>query len=377
MAARHNVEVRTRGELTAALQAAQPGDTIAVAPGNYGGGHFFTDLHGRDDAPIILKALDQKNQPVFDFDGAAGDLLHFSRVTHLEVRDLILQNAQGNALNIDDGGPTNPQTSDITIDGLSIRDLGDGNHDGVKLSGVDHFRVTNSTIERWGTGGSGIDMVGCHDGVIEGNTVRFVSTASGNGLEAKGGSRDIIVRGNRFENAAARAVQIGGSTGRSLFRPPASTLDYEAADVTVERNVIVGGQAAVAFINSSGGTAKYNTMFRPADYAFRILRESTDRGFAPTHGGTVERNIIAFGPGTYQINAGAGTEPRSFRFAENWWFNADNPANSKPEMPSTESAGVSGTDPRFRDPAKGDFRTKDGSPAAGYGAFAPTSGEPN
>ena len=40
-----------------------------------------------------------------------------------------------------------------------------GNHDALKMSGVDHFTVRKCHFEAWG--GSGIDMVGCHHGVVE------------------------------------------------------------------------------------------------------------------------------------------------------------------------------------------------------------------
>src|SRR6185295_6848225 len=107
-----------------------------------------------------------------------------------------------------------------------------GNCDGIKLSGVDEFRVASCTVEGWGTGGgSAIDMVGCHDGVVESNNFLGASgagesTSSGNGVQTKGGSANIVIRRNRFENAGARAINIGGSTGRQYFRPP---LDSAAA----------------------------------------------------------------------------------------------------------------------------------------------------
>ena len=40
-----------------------------------------------------------------------------------------------------------------------------GNNDALKMSGVDHFVVRNPHAEGWG--GSAVDLVGCHFGVIE------------------------------------------------------------------------------------------------------------------------------------------------------------------------------------------------------------------
>ena len=112
---------------------------------------------------------------------------------------------------------------------MVVRDIGPtGNRDGIKLSGVDDFRVEGCTVERWGSGGSGIDMVGCHRGEIVGCTFRHGDTTGDSGVQAKGGSRDVVIRRCRFEHAGQRAVNLGGSTGLAFFRPKPE--GYEARD---------------------------------------------------------------------------------------------------------------------------------------------------
>ena len=66
-------------------------------------------------------------------------------------------------------------------------------------------------------GGSAIDHVGCHRGLI----ARCAFTDAGsNSIQCKGGSADLEIRWNRFVNGGARAINIGGSTGFEYFRPP-------------------------------------------------------------------------------------------------------------------------------------------------------------
>ena len=134
----------------------------------------------------------------------------------------------------------------ITIEDVDVSDVGPkGNHDGIKLSGLDDLVVRGCTINGWG--GEGIDMVGCHRVTIEGCTLRgksgFTQSA---GVQAKGGSAEVVIRRCTFVAAGQRGVNAGGSTDLNVFRPLGAK--YEAKDVTVEGCRFVSGMTAVAFL---------------------------------------------------------------------------------------------------------------------------------
>src|SRR5205814_1372786 len=95
------VTVRDSAALRKAVEAAQPGDRILLAPGEYQGGMNFRDLHGRPGALIAIAGADRKQPPVIR---GGGNNFQFSDVTYLELRDLALTGGTGNGLNIDDGG---------------------------------------------------------------------------------------------------------------------------------------------------------------------------------------------------------------------------------------------------------------------------------
>jgi hypothetical protein len=364
--------VKTTRELREALSKAAPGSKILVAPGDYEGGLFVSGVRGAAGKPVVVAAADPKNPPVFK---GGGNAIQLSEVEHIELRDLVLKESTANGLSIDDGGKLETPSHHVVLRNLKITDIGArGNQDGIKLSGVADFRVEGCTIERWGTGGgSAIDMVGCHRGVIEGGT--FIHDGSGGtGVQMKGGCSGIVVRKSRFENAGSRAVNIGGSTGLQYFRPPLKQpLHAEARDITVEGNTFLGSDAPVAFVGVDGAVVRFNTIYAPKRWAIRILQETTETGFVPCRKGDFSSNIVVFKGGQWSeggVNIGGGTEPATFTFSRNAWYCADAPAQSRPKLPSAEKDGVYGTDPHLRDAEKGDLRLKADSPLKGVGAEA-------
>jgi len=340
------VKVNNAAEFRAAVAAAKPGARILLAAGNYGGGFHFANLRGDEGKPIVIGAADPTQPPVFS---EANVALQLSNPAYVELHDLVLTKLAQNGINVDDGGDTtNEYTRGIVLRGLRITDVGSrGNQDGLKLSGVRNFLVTNCVIERWGTGGgSAIDMVGCHRGVIEGCTFKHIDPEPPNctGVQAKGGSSDITVRRNRFENAGGRSVNIGGSTGLKFFRPPLTiaTGNAEARNIRVEGNTFIGSSAPVAFVGVDGAVVRFNTIERPSRWVLRLLQENQAPQFVPSRNGEFTDNTIVFESSRGIVNIGGGTEPETFKFARNWWYCVDNPERSRLKLPVPEVDGVYG-----------------------------------
>ncbi len=371
------VRVRNAAELRAAVAAAKPGTRIEVAAGTYEGGFHFTGLRGAPGKPVVIAAADEKDPP--HFRGGGGGM-QLTDPEHVELRGLTFSGQTGNGVNVDDGGTPETPAHHVVLAALVVRDIGPrGNCDGIKLSGLADFKVEGCTVERWGSGGSAVDMVGCRTGTIERCVFRHAAGTSGaSGVQAKGATRDVAIRRNRFEHAGGRAVNVGGSTGLEYFRPPLAQWKgekYEAKDIRVEGNTFVGSDTPVAFVGSDGGVFRFNTVHVPGRWAARILQETRAEGFVPSRGGEFTDNIVVFRSDRWSeggVNRGAGTEPESFRFARNVWFCEDAPLRTRElvRLPAEEKDGVFGRDPKFRDAAGGDLRLQPGSPAAKAGADA-------
>ncbi len=353
-----------------AARQAQPGNAVRIHPGEYASNGYIENLRGTAVAPIWIGGVPGEARPVIR---GGSQALHIVKARYLIVHDLQVIGASANGINCDDGGEyANPDAAGFLIfRGLSIRDIGGtGNQDGLKLSGVRNFTVLNCDFARCGgaASGSGIDMVGCHDGRI---IASEFSSMSGNAVQIKGGSTDIDVTRCRMIDAGERAVNIGGSTGFAYFRPPLSqtTPNVEAQRIRVTANIIEGSTTAVAFVGSVDSLAAHNTIINPGRWLVRILQETVSGGgytFLPCGNNRFESNLLYFSRAqlSTHINIGANTAAATFTFANNLWYAHDNPAASAPSLPSPETAGITGRDPRLIDPTARDYRIEFGSPAA-------------
>lgn len=365
--------VDSLAELRAAAMRAAPGDRIVLKSGAYEGSLWLEGLRGEAGRPVTIAGEDPADPPIIR---GGAECVHLSACSWVVLEDLVLEGASGNGLNIDDGGDRERAAEGIEVRGLIVRDIGPrGNRDGIKLSGLSRFVVEGCTVERWGDGGSGIDMVGCREGEIRDCVLRHGDTAGSNGVQLKGGTREVAVRGCTFEHAGRRAINIGGSTGPEFFRPPldgevvwGGDARYEAAGITVEDCTIVGSEAAVAFVGVDGAVVRFNTIYRPTKWVLRILQETRLPAFVPSRGGRFEDNIVVFDAESARTpNIGDATEPGSFVFARNLWFFAGSPGRSEPRLPTREEDGVYGADPALRDPERGDYSPAADGPGAGKG----------
>ena len=352
-----------------AARDAMPGTAIVLRAGTYAGGESVDGLRGTAESPIWLGGIPGEPNPVLDAGGASQGL-HLIRPQYLIVHDLEIRNASDNGLNADDGGEyDNPNAAHhIIFRNLLIEDIGPtGNRDCLKLSGLnDHF-VLDSTFRRCGDGGSAVDHVGCHDGVLARNTFEELGSS---GVQNKGGTRDIDIFWNRFENAGARPINMGGSTGLEFFRPPVSSgsPNAEATRIRVVANLIIGGETAAAFVGCVDCVFSQNTVVNPGAWPLRILQEQTsgpDGEFLAVQNGEVSNNIFYFSRGTIRtfVNVGPDTQAETFIFRNNLWFAHDAPERSAPELPAPTSDDVVGEDPGF----SGDYQISAESPAAAAG----------
>ena len=349
------------GSLEEAANDAVPGDSIIVHDGTYPGGVFVGDLQGT--AAQWISILAAPGETVI-FEGGT-NAWQFTDAAYLQIDGFVFQHQTGNGLNFDDGGSYETPAHHIIFDHCTFRDMNaSGNNDLLKLSGIDSFVVRNCTFLNGAAGGSGIDMVGCHDSYIYEN--HFENLGS-NSIQAKGGTKNIWIERNTFINGGARAVNLGGSTGLQFFRP----LDapYESAELKVHANVFTGSEAPIAFVGTINTEVINNTIYLPTKWVMRILQETVDTSRFPPCGNNTFRNNIIYIDDRVNVecNIGPNTAPETFTFSNNLWFHNTQPGWSGPDLPVTDTDAIVQQDPSLTDPASGDFHLGPQSPAAAAG----------
>lgn len=347
--------------LAAAAAAAVPGDSILIYPGNYPGNVSLDGLQGAPGRWIYICAA-EPGTVVFQ---GGENAWRGSGNAYLHIHGMVFEKQTGNGLNFDDGGQASSPAHHLVFDQCVFRDMAaTGNNDLLKLSGANDFTVMHCTFLNGAAGGSGIDMVGCHNGSVF--QCRFENLGA-NGVQMKGGSSHIRVEACFFKNAGSRAINLGGSTGTAFFRPADAA--WEAARLTVCANVFTGSDVPVAFVGCTESIVVNNTIYKPARWAIRILQENKDTvRFAKCGGNTFRNNIVYT---DCQMRAacsiGPGTAAETFTFSHNLWFHAGDPGWRGPQLPVPEYGSLTGKDPLFPAAGQGDFSIPPDSPAAGAG----------
>lgn len=343
--------------------AVNPGDTIWFQKGVYKGDQMIRNLKGLEDAWITICADDS----VVIRGGQTA--WQFSDPAFLHIEGFTFEEQTANGLNIDDGGDYSTPAHHIIFKHCTFRNIkASGNNDLLKLSGLDQFEIVNCRFKNGSPGGSGIDMVGCHQGKIE--ACHFENQGS-NSIQAKGGSQHILIFRNLFVNGGQRSVNLGGSTGTPFFRPLNAA--FEAADLEVYSNIFVGSDAPVAFVGSIRSKVINNTIYKPGRWVVRILQENADTRLVQCGENSFENNLIVYENLRTETNVGANTRPATFQFSNNFWFDASAGQVRQPFIPVQEKGTISGENPMLMNPEKSDFRPAKNSPVINRIKYA---GEP-
>ncbi len=364
-----HISVGTGGDY-ATLEDAQsdmdPGDTIFILDGTYSNDPQFLTIEGTASDPIVIQSLN-KHGAIFQ---GGSEAIHLTNCSYVQIIGLVIEQQTGNGMNIDDGGDYNTPAHHITIKDCLFRDMNAaGNNDLLKLSGLDDFIIEGCEFLNGGGGGSGIDMVGCHQGIIQDNIFDDAGTS---GIQAKGGTQFILMRRNIFKDIDQRAINLGGSTGLQFFRPPLPdpiVNAFEAADLQVFSNIFIRSWSPIAYVGCVRVKVYNNTIYDPENWVIRILQETTVNGFLTCADNEFRNNIVYLTQDLTEVNIGPNTNAGSFIFTNNLWFNLAQ-STWPLVLPVVDSNQLIG-DPLFTNSTLEDFTIPTNSPCVNKGVVRP------
>ncbi len=248
------VEVGPGDDVEAAINAAQPGDEIVLADGEYTlTDRFSFAIAGTEAQPIIIRAADgasphlhrpNANQNIVDIDsatwveirgiefsgGSAG--IRISAADHLTIEDCEIHGTEDVAVRANDNG--------VTYQSLHIVH--------------NHIHDTNGTGEGMYLG-CNMDACRLANGVIERNWVHHTNQAGvsqGDGIELKEGSHDTVIRDNVIHDTnypcilTYSAVGNGGANvvERNVMWNCGDHGIQSAADTVIRNNIILSAAAS-------------------------------------------------------------------------------------------------------------------------------------
>ncbi|MBK8749827.1 MAG: right-handed parallel beta-helix repeat-containing protein [Saprospiraceae bacterium] len=348
--------------LSDAAQDALPGDTILFHSGTYPGGEFVNELQGTNTQWIYIRAESASSVVI----QGGTNSWQLSDAAYLKIEGFVFEQQTGNGFNMDDGGSYDTPSHHITFERCIFRDINaSGNNDLLKMSGVNDFLINHCDFINGSAGGSGVDMVGCHRGIIEQNLFENLGS---NAIQAKGGTQYLTIQRNFFKNCGQRSLNLGGSTGLEFFRPIDAT--FEAADIQVFSNIFIGSVAPIAFVGCVRVEVINNTIVSPEKWVMRILQETVDPDRFELCGNNSFRNNIIYKSNAVSTdcNIGPNTAPETFLMSNNLWYNYENTGNSAPNaIPVTDENNIIGSNPEFANVVLEAFTLLENSPAIATG----------
>ena len=133
------ITAQTSSQVRSAIRSLKPGDTLLVEPGNYTGGIHLANTSGTEKAPITICGADPNNPPLFS---GGSQAIHLADCSYITLSNLKVKGFPANGINIDDAGSFETPAHHITVENVTILETGPkGNHDALKISGVDHFTI--------------------------------------------------------------------------------------------------------------------------------------------------------------------------------------------------------------------------------------------
>jgi parallel beta-helix repeat protein len=307
--------------IQAAVDAAQPGDTIRVSPGTY------NESVTVDKKLTILGAQSEVNEGGKPNPHANEHARNHEHDNHNNNHDNNHSNNSGPSIvEIPAGGAAgfNLTANDIVIRGFTIEDM---NADGNNAVGINTSRQTSgdviaNNIIQDTVFGIYLNTNGAHKTIVQNNLIQNNNnpgSASGNGIYSDQGASNVVIAHNMFTgNTNASIIFVGGPdaatsqsnitvTGNAIVND-ASMIFVNTTDLHITNNLSTGSNGSAIFFGGGVTNAEIrNNVLANGAFTGINLRTNTF-GNAPAPNSDIQivgNSISGFGDDGIRLSAGA------------------------------------------------------------------------
>lgn len=348
------------------IERANPGDEIILWAGTYRG-ISLRGVRGLPGRPIVIRGLDRNDPPVIE-GGAWG--IRMLGAQHIELSDLIIRRPRIDGIEIAPSEGSREPVGPIDIVRVTIEDVGEraGRH-GIRIVHGNRVRLREVTVRGWT--GSGIELVGCHDAIIERGVLEGRNRGEMIGIRLRGGTADAIVRRTVMLNPGRGGVVLGGRTRESEYRGmeryASDDVRWEVAGPTLDQVSVIGSEVGLTLLGVVDGSFSRLSIIDPTRSFLRLGRPLEDGSVPAVTNAAIDASLFHAAAGTDpalgEIASGATAEGLSL--SNNLWWRVDDPWAPETDFPGFDSLPQR-TD---IDPDLDETGMPQAPDASGYGAY--------
>ncbi|MCA1663561.1 MAG: right-handed parallel beta-helix repeat-containing protein, partial [Myxococcales bacterium] len=275
--------------VAAAIARVQPSTRIELAGGTYDCASLYVhDFAGGTAAPLALRSIDGPRKARFACNNGAGLLL--DNVHGIVVDGIELGQTSSHGIQVSSGGgPWSDATisSDIVIVRSYIHDTGLASF---KASQAKAIAIIGNELAYANATRDNVEFVAVNDTIVAGNEAHH----SGYFNEVKGGAVKARIYGNYVHDSIDGIIVGGDCTGFQFLVGAAP--DFEAEDVIVWDNVVVGGNEALRVVSCHDCVVANNSWYAPTTPSGAAILRFINSGFDKGSGScadvpTVNKNV--------------------------------------------------------------------------------------
>ncbi|MCA9295004.1 MAG: right-handed parallel beta-helix repeat-containing protein [Phycisphaerales bacterium] len=276
------------------------GDEILLLPGQHRSAELIGVI-GTLEAPIVIRSLDPERPAVILADRVG---ITLRRCKSIIIEQLLITGARNGGIVIDDGDDVSlpPSMNDAPSGGHIVRNVAinrtgpDGPRHAITIRAQRGVVIEHCMFQGWGGAGvwighsEEVTVKSCYFKRLEGH-------AQDHGIYICGGSADVRIVRNFFDDAGTYAIKVGDRLRESEFGTrllssvQPGTL-FDAEKVIIEQNVITGSECAISMSHTDRCHVRSNTISAPRQIAFSLMHNHLDPRFGGHNRDTLSSNLI-------------------------------------------------------------------------------------